>query len=29
VEAPRTSQPDDLITTLAWKHFYSSSPLFG
>jgi len=28
VEATRTSQPADLISTLAWKHFYSSSPLF-
>jgi len=28
VEATRTNQPDDLIATLAWKHFYSASPLF-
>lgn len=28
VEATRTNQPADLISTLAWKHFYSAPPLF-
>jgi hypothetical protein len=28
VEAMRTNQPDDLIATLTWKHFYFSSSLF-
>jgi len=28
VEATRTNQTGDLIATLAWKHFYSASPLF-
>ena len=28
IEATRMNRPNDLISTLAWKHFFSSSPLF-